>query len=683
MKFCKKIFVLTAVVVMAAVANIQAIGQDGPSSWKEEVTQIRQLTQTFRTGVTLEAAVKGEMLKALNTDVDARIASLRKKLNEAYGNVPDGVSVLNYLPANPILDGSVDYRSDIQKALNENACVVLTGGNDPAKPNIYGLSCGSDLRGVTIPEGKVLIGKPGAVLRRMPSEGALVVLGKGAQAIGVTIDGNKKSHNTPELLDKVGKKGGTAFRAGGDGAVVRDCTVFDAPGHAFFASARDVLMWRCKARNCGVIDLKFNADYYQGKWDAWSGDAFYVRSFQDVVMDCESYDCFRWGFTTCHANAGASTYIDCSMYNEKWRTYGFIDIEDCGDDREGTVLIGMKAPKGKKRNINVSSEKTVLLNCDMELLVGYNADDLLMAGCTIRGSGLALGGWSSWANTLTRGGANPIILDNTIIKNGPSGILGVSDWSLSVFSADGKGIVAGNTLKEYEGPAGKGLGIKLDNVTGANNKVEYGLWMPDTTAPTVSPTPAPDEPRQRKLREFGSGVSDLVRKLGIKGTITYAVMLQPQAMFLKDPGNVGEKQGWFDSAKRPAADKLARIALGDSWQNQIGDYRGQAWYFTTFRVSGDDFHACDTANLLFGGVSAECQVYVNGKFIGESRKGDTPFKLNIPVVFNGIIRWDDTETNDVAIRVFSSGAMGGIYEHVALVLTKSVVGVPAAPLSPK
>jgi hypothetical protein len=57
------------------------------------------------------------------------------------------------------------------------------------------------------------------------------------------------------------------------------------------------------------------------------------------------------------------------MYNEKWRTYGFIDIEDCKDDREGTVLIGMKAPKGKKRNINVSSENTVLLNCDMEKLI--------------------------------------------------------------------------------------------------------------------------------------------------------------------------------------------------------------------------------------------------------------------------------------------------------------------------
>jgi hypothetical protein len=206
----------------------------------------------------------------------------------------------------------VDYRSAIQKALNENACVVLTGSHDPAKPNLYGVSCG-----ITVPEGKVLVGKPGAVLRRMPSVGALVILGKGVQAIGVTIDGNKKSHNTPGLLDKIGKNGGTAFQAGGDGAVIRDCIVFDAPGHAFFAAARDVLIWRCKARNGGVIDLKFNANYYQGKWDAWSGDAFYIRSFQDVVMDCESYDCFRWGFTTCHVKSGESTYIDCSMYNEK------------------------------------------------------------------------------------------------------------------------------------------------------------------------------------------------------------------------------------------------------------------------------------------------------------------------------------------------------------------------------
>jgi len=613
-KFSKKVFVLALAVVMASVANLQAIEPEGPSVWKREVAQIRQLTQAFRAGVTVEAAVKGEMLKALNADVDARVAALRKNLNEAFGDIPDGVSVLKYLPANPVLDGSVDYRPAIQKALNENACVVLTGSNDPAKPNIYGVSCG-----IAVPEGKVLVGNPGAVLRRMPSVGALVVLGKGAQAVGVTIDGNKKSHNTSELLDKVGKNGGTAFQAVGEGAVLRDCTVFDVPGHAFHAAARNVLMWRCKARNSGVIDLKFNADYYQGKWDAWSGDAFYIKGFQDVVMDCESYDCFRWGFTTCHEKAGASTYIDCSMFNEKWRTYGFIDIEDCMDDREGTVLIGMKAPKGKKRNINVSSAKTVLLNCGMETFCGYNADDLLMAGCTIRGNGLGLGGWSSWLNSLRRGGANPVILDNTIIKNGPaSGNPNVSDYSLSIFSADGKGIVAGNTLKEYEGPAGKGLGMKLDNVAGANNKVEYGLWMPDTTA--ASPAPAPDELKQRKLREFGSGIPDLARKLGIQDTITQIVMLQPQAMFLKDLDNVGEKQEWFNSAKRPAADKLARIALGDSWQNQIGDYRGHAWCFTTFKVSGDDFHACDTANLLFGGVSAECQIYLNGKFVGEFKK---------------------------------------------------------------
>ena len=110
-KFSKKVFVLAAAVVMASVAIIQAIEQEGPSVWKREVAQIRQLTQAFRTGVTVEAAVKGEMLKALNADVDVRVAALRKKLNETYGNVPDGVSVLKYLPANPILDGSVDYRS--------------------------------------------------------------------------------------------------------------------------------------------------------------------------------------------------------------------------------------------------------------------------------------------------------------------------------------------------------------------------------------------------------------------------------------------------------------------------------------------------------------------------------------------------------------------------------------------
>jgi hypothetical protein len=680
-KFSKKVFVLAVSVMTVTVMHIHGMEQKGPPDWQQEVKQIRQLTQAFRTGITVEATVKGEMLKTLSAGVDDRVAALRKKLNEEYGNVPDGVSVLKYLPAEPILDGSVDYRPAIQKALNENVCVVLTGNNDPAKPNIYGLSCGSDFRGIIIPEGKVLVGSPGAILRRMPSVGALVVLGKEAQVIGVTIDGNKKSHNTPELLDKVGKTGGTAFQANGDRAVIRNCVVFDAPGHAFHASASNVLLWRCKARNCGIIDLKFNADYYQGKWDSWSGDAFYIKGFHDLIMDCESYDCFRWGFTTCHDKAGASTYIDCLMYNEKWRTYGFIDIEDCRDDREGTILVGMKAPKGKTRRVVVSSEKAVVLNCTMERFIGRSADDLIVAGCTTYGSGLGVGGWSSTANAMIRGGTNPVILDNTVIKNAPkSGIPEVSDWSLSVFSTDGKGIVAGNILKEYEGQAGKGMGMKLDKVSEANNEVEYGQW---TLEPSINlSVSAQDEPTQQKLREFVSGVPDLASKLGIQGTITQIVMLQPQAMFLKDPDNVGQKQGWFDSAKRPAANKLTCITLGDSWQSRIGDYRGQAWCFTTFKVSGDDFHACDTANLLFGGASAECQVYLNGKLVGGNKNGDTPFNLNIPVS-NGTVRWDDTETNDVAIRIFLPGTMSGIFEYVALVLSKNLGEAPAVPVSSK
>jgi hypothetical protein len=677
---------MIAAVVMAVVADIQAMEQ-GPSVWEQEAAQIRQRTDAFRTGVTVEAAAKGEMLKALNADVDARVVALRDTLGAAYAKVPGGVSVLKYLPENPVLDGSVDYRLAIQKALLENDCVTLTGSGDPAKPNVYGVSCDSDARcGLVVPAGKTLAGEPGAVLLRLPSRGSLVVLEKGARVMGVAIDGNKRGHAVPAWVDAVGKQNGASFEVRGDGAALSGCASVDAPGHGFATYARGALLWRCTARNSGMIDLKFNANFYQGKWDNWSGDGFYIRGFHSVVMDCESYDCFRWGYTTCHEKAGAATYIDCSMYNEAWATYGFIDIEDCSDDREGTVLIGMKAPKGKKTAASVSSEKTVFLGCELGCLRGYSANHLLVAGCTIRGGGLGVGGWSSPKNAWVRGGASPVILANTIIKTDPgSGIQEVSDWSLSVFSTDGKGVVVGNTLKEYEGPMGKGPGMKLDQVPEANNKVEYGQWITQTAAAPASPEAksAADELRQRKLRDFGAGMPDLARKLGIRGTVTRTVMLRPQALFLKDPDNAGEKQAWFDPAKRPPAGTLTPIALGDSWQNQIGDYSGIGWYFTSFQVTGDDFHVCDAAHLVFGSVSAECQVYVNGRLVGEFKQWNAPFKLNIPVVFKGIVRWDDTATNDVAIRVFSPGTIGGVYEHAALVLSKGGGEAPAEPVTAK
>ena len=43
------------------------------------------------------------------------------------------VDVRTYLPQGYAIDGSVDYREQIQKCFDENAYVYFPGSNDPAK----------------------------------------------------------------------------------------------------------------------------------------------------------------------------------------------------------------------------------------------------------------------------------------------------------------------------------------------------------------------------------------------------------------------------------------------------------------------------------------------------------------------------------------------------------------------
>ncbi|KKL44827.1 hypothetical protein LCGC14_2361780, partial [marine sediment metagenome] len=71
------------------------------------------------------------------------------------------------------------------------------------------------------------------------------------------------------------------------------------------------------------------------------------------------------------------------------------------------------------------------------------------------------------------------------VKSGVgSGIDNVSDWSLSVYSTDGKGIAVNNVLKEYKGKLGTGPGMKFNKVATANNRIKYGVWLNEETTQT-------------------------------------------------------------------------------------------------------------------------------------------------------------------------------------------------------
>ena len=576
-------------------------------------------------------------------------------------------SVLDYLPQEAKLDGSVDYSEQFTKALEGNVALLIPGSKDVDKPHVYGLTTG-----VKIPDGHVVRAEPNAVLKRLPSKGQLLHVGRGARVIGVTVDGNKYAH-WPQFED-LGKSD-SAFILRGN-CVVEGCYAYDVPGIAFQCYSNHNVVRKCKARNCGYIDLKFNADFYQGKWDRWSGDGFYFRGHHNLIVDCEAYDCFRWAYTTCHENAGLATYINCKGYASNWKPYGFIDIEGC--DGGGTTLIDCVGTFG---TIAISTSGTKMYRCEASDIHVYNADHVEIVGCTTHGGGLGVGGWSSVKNSAVRGGDNPIVVGNTINKYGPtSGIGGVSDWSFSVFSADRKGLVANNVLNEYEGPEGKGPGMKLDNVAAHGNVVEFGTSQIPPEAPKVAGGESPNlkaRLRRRQLQTFAVQAPDLARKLGLGRKITNVTVVEPDALFVKDLDEKGEKQEWFDPAKRPTSDALKPIRLGEHWDGQHGQYHGHAWYFAKLTLDQDHRFIADQTHLLFAGVDSDCRVFLNGKLLGEHSGWNEPFLVEVPM---DLLTWEDQGANDLAIHVWTPAGLGGVYGHVAALLSQE--GEPDAPEEP-
>ena len=567
------------------------------------------------------------------------------------------VSVRDYLPADASLDGSVDYREQFNKALGENVSLLVPGSDDADSPHVYGLTTG-----VEVPDGHTLRAEPHAVLKRLPSKGQLLHVGVGSRVVGVTVDGNKYAH-WPQFED-LGKSD-SAFILRGR-CVMEDCYAYDVPGIAFQCYSNHNVVRRCKARNCGYIDLKFNADYYQGKWDRWSGDGFYMRGHHNVVVDCEAYDCFRWAYTTCHENAGLATYVNCKGYAVNWKPYGFIDIEGC--DGGGTTMINCVGTYG---TIAISTSGTKAYGCEAADIHVYNADDVEIIGCTTHGGGLGVGGWSSSANSAVRGGNNPLVIGNTVNMYGPtSGIGGVSDWSLSVFSADGRGLAANNVLNEYEGPEGKGQGMKLDNVAAHNNSVTYGTAHVPPRAPKAAGGESAElrtRMRRRQLRTFATKAGTLAGELGFQRQITNITVVEAEALFVKDLEQKGEDQAWSDAGRRPPAEELKPIRLGEHWDGQHGQYHGHAWYFAEFTLDQDHRFIADKVHLLFGGVDSDCRVFLNGKLLGEHSGWNEPFLLEVPI---DLLKWEDQGTNDLAIHVWTPAGLGGVYGHIAALLSQ-------------
>jgi hypothetical protein len=542
----------------------------------------------------------------------------------------------------------------LQQALTTFNLVTLAGSGDPTRPRQYPVR-----PGLVIPSGHTLRGSDSAELLRLPARGKLVRLEPCARIHRVIINGNKYRHY-PEFED-LGKSD-MGIQATSN-CLVEECVVYDIPGCAFATYGDDNLFRACKAVNSGYIDLKFKADYYQGKWDRWSGDSFYIRGHNNIVLDCDSEDAFRWDYTTCHENSGNTVYVNCTGRDVRWRSYGFIDIEGC--DGLGSVMINCKSPDG---SIAISTRKSKLINCAAAKINIYNSDEAMVVNSETLGQGLAYGGWTSRQNQQIKGGKDPVIVGNVINRSAvTAGVPETADWSFTVFSDNQRGLVADNRLLEHKTNDGQtGPGWKFQGVKVSGNRLEYGQY----TAPRPQVDPeikkaAANRLARAKMMDFTKKLPTLLEQLEVREKVVGTVMAPLDVTFRQDPKKVGETEKWMENAPGDAIP----FQIGQHWDNQIGTMHNQAgWYFIDLPLDMDLQHNCSKVFLLFEGVDSDCEVYLNGRKIGENHTWDKPFVFAVPKT--ELLWQDDARPNRIVVKAWTPGGLGGVYGLVAAILAE-------------
>ena len=493
------------------------------------------------------------------------------------GAAPPGfVNVRKHLPATWATDGSVDLREPIRKVLNAHAMVFFPGSDDPARPLIYPFSAQVVVRNRC----EIRFGA-NAWVKRLPSSGRLIRLHNGARMSGGVIDGNKYAH-WPKFKN-LGKTDAAVETF--SNCVVEDVTVFNSPGIAFFSYGSYNKIYRCRAENIGYIDVKFGADFYQGKWDNFSGDGFYFRGTGNLIKDCEAYDCFRWDYCSSHSGARQNTYVDCKGGDVNWGTYGFIDIE--GAD-ENNRLIRCTSPNSPL--VASGSPRLDILQCMASLIFVRGGDAPRIDGCITTRDGISVGGWDPGAKKNTPGPAAPMVTNNRMYRMGSGRSGGFGAYfrrSFAVHSADGSGVVAGNILFEYDDGKKRGPGMKLDNIKGRDNRVVYGRWDLKLAKPSLRYGYVDRKVLERRRR--GKAMERLKRNkqsLGIAGRIDSVRWLDAVVPFAKDDKDQGQSAGWASAVPRGKA-KIFDMRISSHWSRQHGGsgfrrFRGPGWYYFTF-----------------------------------------------------------------------------------------------------
>ncbi len=549
-------------------------------------------------------------------------------------------SIDQYLPEGTATDGSADLTEHLQQALDEATQLYFPGSSDPENPRLY-----ASRAGLVSQENARIVFGPNSLLRRLPSEGALIRLEPGASISGCVVDGNKYAH-WPEFEDL--GKGDYGIQTTQHN-VVTDCLVYNNPGIAFGGWCHHCTFLRCRAENAGYIDVKFGADFYQGKWDQWSGDGFYVRGRGNLVRECVAYDCFRWDLCASHGKTQGCTFVDCRGGDINWRSYGFVDIEGSQADNR---LIRCQSPNSR---MSVSSPHTQVIDCIASGFSCYHADYLTIRGCIATSEGITVG--RPLQEGKEYGGASPVVTGNRIYLAGPEGRHAAQ--ALHVRSEDGAGIVAGNIIYAFEGDEGRSDPILVEGCEPGENEVVFGRW--DVAEQLVRPRLIRgsvdwDHIARHKLATFEQQLARALPQLGIEGEPARRQIVIGDVPFAFATGTQGIEEQWFVADNRP---KTRDVRVGWPWNKQVGDIYRPGWYFIDFIVPAE--HAHKPAAVYFGAADSHATVWLNGEKLGEHDDWKEPFSFELADGFAA-------GANSLVVRVETPSGLAGLYKPVALIV---------------
>ena len=494
-----------------------------------------------------------------------------------------------------------------------------------------------------------------AILRRRPSLDNLLMLGRGTHLIGAVIDGNKIAH-WPLFENRKIKHyayvAGTAVVMGGEN-VIKDCFVYDNAGIAFGAwYVSDNKIYRSRAENCGFLEA-MGDEFWGGEHASGDGFIFTGTSRNNIVKDCEAYDCARWGFVLTNGTSD-NTFVDCRGGNIHFKCLGFIDVED---DEPAASLVRCRSHNS---HITVMGSQNDLFSCVASHIDAMNARYVRILACTTTGGSIAVGGTLDDLKANARPSA--MVLFNRVFLSRP-----FAGGGIRVSCADNKSIVANNTVYAYQHGSRRAAGLVLHNVAvNSGNQVAYGKWDKEIAQfekPYYLRARVDQQfllKRKREVAELRLG--EYLSKIGIKGEPAYRHIIIGESPFAWDLDDVGVKQRWFDASQRPA--ELKKKFIGRHWNtDHAWGPLPAGWHFVTFDVPAD--HAGKHVLLHFGAIDGHATVYVNGRHVGAHDGNvdawDEPFHFDV----TNVVR---SGNNDLTLRIAPCMQLGGPFRPISVIV---------------